>query len=679
MNDSTISPEAHHDASFAPFAALIREAVERLTRDGWKRHITWLLSRLGARLDLAAAGLYRNYPDRRQCLTSVRLHSWQSPVEPPVGSDFPLRIASFEADPALSDLRARMEAREPHWLPGPSPAAVLIPVFADRTWWGFLWLSIRRSDDGSDRVSEEVGRLVATIIGNAVHDASIAQALRWSERLHRIQRDIALAAGRRGSAADSLSELLGLICEFGDFDAGAVDFYDDEKFIRIAAHGAPPGNSPHDWSVSSRLELLPLRGPPEAIYLGSDDRGLQDCATASGFHAVAFLPLVANGELVGAIELFSSVRGHVPTTVRRTLEGVAGEVSMLLLQLRAEETRRRIQAELEQTRRSAEELSRAKSDFMARMSHEFRTPLNAILGYAQMLRGEGTAGCRIDVADPSLDRIEQSARNLLSLVENILDQSHAENETLRIRPESIVLGEYLRSVEAVGALLAREKQLTFRLDVSGEIPARIAADGGRLRQVLYNLISNAVKFTEAGSIRLEVRRRPGRLRFAVTDSGEGIPPAERGRIFLPFRQKRDNPRSGSGLGLSISQQLVQLMGSRIWLASVEGVGSTFWFSLPLRCSALDDHPFEAEIRCELDDCITALAGGDAATLSDEALEHLIDLARIGDLAGIRAFVAPHLGADADADFYRELDRLADSFHLSAVRKFLEAVRESRLE
>ncbi len=676
MYDSAHQLQANHDSPVADFAALIREAMERLTRDGWKRHATWLLSRLGAQLDLAAAGLFRNYPDRRQCLTSVRLHSWQSPVSPPAGSDFPLRIASFDDDPALSGLPARMEAREAHWLPDPAPTVVLIPVFADRKWWGFLWLARQNPSNGPDPMTEEMGRLIATIIGNSVHDASIAQALRWSERLHRIQRDIALAAGRGGSTADSISELLGLICEFGDFDAGAVDFYDDEHFVRFAAYGSPPGNSPHDWCDSCRLELLPQTGLPEAKYLGWDHHGAPCPVDSGGFHAIAFVPMVGNGELVGAIELFSSSRAHVPAKVQRTLEGVAGEVSMLLIQLRAEETRRRIQADLEQAQQSAERLSRAKSDFMARMSHEFRTPLNAILGYAQMLRSDDAGNG--EGADLSLDRIEQSARSLLSLVENILDQSHAEKETLRIRPESIALDAFLRSIEAVGALLSREKQLQFQLDVRSEIPTRLYADGERLRQVLYNLISNAVKFTEAGSIRLEVRRRSGRIRFAITDSGEGIPPEERGRIFLPYRQKRDNPRSGSGLGLSISQELVQLMGSRIWLTSVVGVGSTFWFSLRAQDEASDDRPVETPFDCGSEQHLATLAGGDAASLADDALRDLIDLARIGDLARIRTQIAPRLDADADADFYGELDRLAESFQLSAVRRFLDAVERSRL-
>ncbi|MFW6288994.1 MAG: sensor histidine kinase, partial [Spirochaetota bacterium] len=262
---------------------------------------------------------------------------------------------------------------------------------------------------------------------------------------------------------------------------------------------------------------------------------------------------------------------------------------------------------------------------------------------------------------------------------NILDQSHAEKETLRIRPESIALGDYLRSIEAVGALLAREKQLSFWLGIQGELPERISVDGDRLRQVLYNLISNAVKFTESGSIRLEVRRRSGRIRFAVSDSGEGISPEERGRIFLPFRQKRNSPRSGSGLGLSISQELVQLMGSRIWFASVVGIGSIFWFSLPVQHEAFDDRPPQADADRDSDERVTPLTGGDAASLSTDALDELIDLSRIGDLAGIRAQIAPRLTADEDKDFYLELDRLAESFQPRAVRKFLEAVRRSRLE
>ncbi|MFW6289160.1 MAG: histidine kinase dimerization/phospho-acceptor domain-containing protein, partial [Spirochaetota bacterium] len=301
-----------------------------------------------------------------------------------------------------------MEARETHWVAGPAPTAVLVPIFADREWWGFLWLARQAPAAAPDPMTEEVGCLIATILGNSVRDASIAQALRWSERLHRIQRDIALAAGSGGSTGTSISELLGLVCEFGDFDAGTVDLYEDGAFVRIATHGSPPGESPQNWCTSCRMGLLPHRGSSEARYLAEDEHDAQCPVSLNGFHAVGFVPMVGNGEIVGAIELFSSSRSHVPMKVRRTVEGVTGEVSMLLAQVRAEETRRRIQTELEQAQLSAERLSRAKSDFMARMSHEFRTPLNAILGYVQMLRVDGIANSEADDAVVPLDRIEQT-------------------------------------------------------------------------------------------------------------------------------------------------------------------------------------------------------------------------------------------------------------------------------
>ncbi|MFW5688892.1 MAG: ATP-binding protein, partial [Spirochaetota bacterium] len=326
-----------------------------------------------------------------------------------------------------------------------------------------------------------------------------------------------------------------------------------------------------------------------------------------------------------------------------------------------------IQAALQRSRREADELSRAKSTFMARMSHEFRTPLNAILGYVQMLRGESGAST-------GLDRIEQSSLHLLSMVENMLDQNRVESGTLHLRPQSVPLRDLLHTVSEVGALLAGPKGLDFAVVEEGPLPERVMIDGTRLRQVLYNLVSNAVTYTDGGAVTVRVRWRDRRLRFAVIDTGRGIAPEERGRVFLPFARSHGEEGSGSGLGLAISQELVQAMGSRIWMASVVGAGSTFWFSLDTPAvdaaaiagdspsSAPPVHPGAPAPRVAFEERLPA-------TVVSELRAH----ARIGDLEAVRAWAEERAREGAAGDLTLELRSLAAGFRVRAIRSLLESL------
>ncbi len=239
-------------------------------------------------------------------------------------------------------------------------------------------------------------------------------------------------------------------------------------------------------------------------------------------------------------------------------------------------------------------LASLRRDFLAQMSHELRTPLNAILGYAQNLLRDKSLNPRQVRA---VETVQSSGQHLLTLINDILDLARIDAAKLQLQPTEIDLAAFLALVSAIIRVKAEEKGLKFVQDWGRELPFIVRVDEGRLRQVLLNLLGNAVKFTDSGQVALRVRAAAVagahliedgadamvRLRFSVEDSGIGMGEDQLARIFRPFEQAAATPRreGGAGLGLAISQQLVSLMGGEIHVQSQLGRGSLFRFELDL--------------------------------------------------------------------------------------------------
>ena len=223
------------------------------------------------------------------------------------------------------------------------------------------------------------------------------------------------------------------------------------------------------------------------------------------------------------------------------------------------------------------------------MSHEFRTPLNAILGFSQLLQMDASLNAS---QIGKINLIRDSGDHLLSLITDVLDMASIEAGRVRLQSEALDLRALMEVACDAVRLRAEEKHLELRMELHNDLPTRVRADGQRLRQVLLNLLSNGVKFSDAGEVRLAcqpVWQGDGRvrLRFEVSDTGIGIEPAQLERLFQPFEQVSEDARrlGGTGLGLSISQQLVRLMGGQISVVSERGGGSCFSFELEVPVSA----------------------------------------------------------------------------------------------
>jgi PAS domain S-box-containing protein len=262
----------------------------------------------------------------------------------------------------------------------------------------------------------------------------------------------------------------------------------------------------------------------------------------------------------------------------RTLQGVFAAARDVTEQ-------KRVEAQLQQAKAMAETANRAKSEFLATMSHEIRAPLNTIIGIADLLAKTSLS--------PEQNRYVQIFRRagdgLLTLLDDILDLSKVEASQLELERTWFSLNDLVEKVREMVAVRAHEKGLALVCEVAPTVSDGLVGDPGRLRQVLLNLLGNAIKFTEAGEVTLRVMPDadaavPGTLRFTVSDTGIGIPADRLGAVFDRFTQADASTArryGGSGLGLTISKRLVTLMGGRIWAESAVGKGSVFSFSVPL--------------------------------------------------------------------------------------------------
>jgi signal transduction histidine kinase/CheY-like chemotaxis protein len=297
---------------------------------------------------------------------------------------------------------------------------------------------------------------------------------------------------------------------------------------------------------------------------------------AEGVYADVLIQPVAGGGV--NLLLTDASREHAE---RQAAQQHAHEAQLLNRELR--QTLDQLQSartELELKNQQLAELNQIKTRFIAGLSHELRTPLTAILGHTELLRER--IDNQTEAITESLCAIESGGAHLLSMVNNVLDQASIETGQLALNPAPCDLGLLLAEVAAMLRPMADRRGLKFRFQRQAGLPAWVETDAMRLRQVIINLATNAIKYTDTGCVDLEADWCDGRLRLRVLDTGPGIAPSQRERLLLPFqRGERTGGQAGVGLGLAISVQILRLLGGELRVDERPGGGSVFGFEIPM--------------------------------------------------------------------------------------------------
>ena len=336
------------------------------------------------------------------------------------------------------------------------------------------------------------------------------------------------------------------------------------RTIRIDLDGTLVGRAA---AAGHPLQVPDLRDEPTDAHL--------EVLQEAGWRSLVAVPMLREGRIVGALVVRRRTPGGFSEETCELLQTFAGQSALAILNAR-------LFRELERKSAELEVASRHKSEFLASMSHELRTPLNAVIGFSEVLL-ERMFGDLNERQDEYLRDIWGSGRHLLELLNDILDLSKVEAGRMDLEPSAFSVADVIDSCLSLVRERAVRHGVTLERDVAADV-GFLEADELRFKQVLLNLVSNAVKFTPAGGqVVVRATSDGAGVTVTVADTGVGIAPEDRARIFESFQQGGRGPaqQEGTGLGLTLSKRIVELLGGSMWVDSEVGVGSTFGFTVPL--------------------------------------------------------------------------------------------------
>jgi signal transduction histidine kinase/CheY-like chemotaxis protein len=427
--------------------------------------------------------------------------------------------------------------------------------------------------------SVELENKVAQLEALREVDEAVVSSLDLDEVLERIVGN-AVRLTNLGFGDITLSTDGGSILEFAEADdsfhvrgvfGSRPDLLERLRGVTIDPHSALVGRVAR---VHQPAEIPDLSLVQRDAYL--------DILFRDGWRSILAVPMLAGDKLIGVLVIRRRGTGHFPTDVIELLQTFAGQSALAIVSAR-------LFRELETKTSELEIASNHKSEFLASMSHELRTPLNAVIGFSNVLL-ERHFGELNDHQDGYLRDIWNAGRNLLELLNEILDLSKVEAGQMVMEPSTFGIDGAVDYAVAMVRERATLHAIEVTVDVADDI-GLVDSDERRFKQVLLNLVSNAVKFTpDGGSVSVRARRDETDLVITVTDTGIGVPTEDRERIFESFQQGRRGAtkEEGTGLGLTLSRRIVELLGGRMWLDSTVGKGSTFGFSIPALARHVDD-------------------------------------------------------------------------------------------
>ena len=389
--------------------------------------------------------------------------------------------------------------------------------------------------------------------------------------------------------------ILQAICEGLNWSVGAIWRVDQkEKLLRCVETWRMSSAQFKEFDQGTHSRTFPPGvGLPGRVWAQAQPAWIEDVtrdanfpraliAAKEGLHSAFGFPILLGTEVLGVLEFFSLQIQQPDHRLLEMMSAIGSQIGQFIERKEAEDALRMYARDLETARRRAEEATRAKSEFLANISHEIRTPMNAMIGMTEL-----ALGTRITREQREyLNAIQSSADGLLTLVNDLLDFSKIEARKLQLERAGFNLRDALEDTMRVLAPRADKKGLELACHIHRDVPDALVGDPLRLRQVVINLVGNAIKFTERGEVVLQVKTESCRdgsalLRFSVADTGIGVPREKQALIFEAFSQADSSTTrryGGTGLGLAISAQLVELMGGKISVESQPGRGSTFHFS-----------------------------------------------------------------------------------------------------
>jgi signal transduction histidine kinase len=426
---------------------------------------------------------------------------------------------------------------------------------------------------------DEIGELAQSFNGMTARLNEFIETL--EDRVTARTRDLQLAAdvSKQINTLLDLQELLQQVATLTSqsfkFQSTHVFLLSEPKKALLRAAGADANGQPlnagtQHVALDAANSLIAQAARTRTLAARNDP--VPPDAAPSPTHAELAIPMLAKNELLGVLDVQTD---HFSTEEINVLSTLAEQIAIAVRNAN-------LFAASQAAQREAEEANRVKSRFLANMSHELRTPLNSILNFAELV-ADGDLGPVNEGQTEALKEVVDNGDHLLSLINDILDLTKIEVHMMELFIQDVELNPMLDSVLSTAKVLVKDKpEITIKTDIERSLPV-IKGDKRRIRQVLLNLIHNAIKFTSAGSISIIARRQNDQIYLAVSDTGVGIAPEDQQLVFESFRQTNHGliAGTGAGLGLAISKNLVESHGGTMHLESTVGQGSTFSFTLPV--------------------------------------------------------------------------------------------------